>query len=108
VAASFMLGLGAQSLKICTDTLVQAHIDDTYKGRVFIIYDMVFNAALATAAAIAALVLPPDGVSVPSSSASRWPAVDRGRLRRDPPHRSASSIEEPSRRRAARDRVRPL
>lgn len=65
VAASFMLGLGAQSLKICTDTLVQAHIDDTYKGRVFIIYDMVFNAALAIAAAIAALVLPPDGVSVP-------------------------------------------
>jgi MFS family permease len=65
VAASFLLGLGAQSLKICTDTLVQAHIDDTYKGRVFVLYDMVFNAALSIAAVIAALILPPNGVSVP-------------------------------------------
>ena len=65
VVASFMLGLGAQSLKICTDTLVQAHIDDTYKGRVFVIYDMVFNAALSIAAVIAALILPANGVSVP-------------------------------------------
>ncbi|HPZ51268.1 MAG TPA: MFS transporter, partial [Propionibacteriaceae bacterium] len=52
-------------LKICTDTLVQAHIDDTYKGRVFVIYDMVFNAALSIAAVIAALILPANGVSVP-------------------------------------------
>ncbi len=65
VAAGFLLGLGSQSLKVCVDTLVQAHVDDTYKGRVFIIYDVIFNAALAFAAVIAALVLPADGVSVP-------------------------------------------
>ena len=65
VAASFLLGLTSQSFKICTDTLVQAHIEDSYKGRVFVVYDMIFNAALVLAAVIAALVLPADGVSVP-------------------------------------------
>jgi hypothetical protein len=64
VAASFLLGLIAQSFKICTDTLVQAHIDDAYKGRVFILYDMIFNAALVLASVIAASVLPADGRSV--------------------------------------------
>lgn len=65
VIASFLLGLGSQSLKICVDTLVQAHIDDVFKGRVFVIYDMVFNAALVLAAVIGALILPVNGVSVP-------------------------------------------
>jgi hypothetical protein len=65
VAASFLLGLIAQSFKICTDTLVQAHIDDAYKGRVFILYDMIFNAALVIASVIAAFVLPADGRSLP-------------------------------------------
>jgi MFS family permease len=65
VAASFLLGLASQSFKICTDTLVQAHIEDSYKGRVFVVYDMIFNAALVLAAVVAALVLPADGVSVP-------------------------------------------
>ncbi len=65
VAASFLLGMASQSFKICTDTLVQAHIEDSYKGRVFVVYDMIFNAALVLAAVVAALVLPPDGVSLP-------------------------------------------
>ena len=65
VIASFLLGLGSQSLKICVDTLVQAHVDDEYKGRVFVIYDMIFNAALVGAAVLGALILPVDGVSVP-------------------------------------------
>lgn len=65
VAASFLLGLVAQSFKICTDTLVQAHIEDGYKGRVFVLYDMIFNAATVVAAVIAAAVLPADGLSLP-------------------------------------------
>lgn len=65
VIASFLLGLGSQSLKICVDTLVQAHVDDEFKGRVFVIYDMIFNAALVGAAVLGALILPVDGVSVP-------------------------------------------
>jgi MFS family permease len=65
LVAAFGLGLTAQSIKICVDTLVQAHVDDEFKGRVFVLYDMVFNVALVAAAAIGALVLPADGRSVP-------------------------------------------
>jgi MFS family permease len=63
--AGFLLGITAQSIKLCVDTLVQAHVDDEFKGRVFVIYDMVFNVALVIAAAIGALILPANGVSVP-------------------------------------------
>ena len=65
LVAAFLLGLLAQSIKICVDTLVQAHVDDDFKGRVFVLYDMVFNVALVVAAGLAALLLPPNGVSVP-------------------------------------------
>ncbi len=65
LVAAFLLGLGAQVIKICVDTLVQAHVDDDVKGRTFVLYDMVFNVALVAAAAIGALVLPTDGRSIP-------------------------------------------
>ena len=64
MVAAFLLGLTAQSIKICVDTLVQAHVADEFKGRVFVIYDMIFNVALVVASAIAALILPPNGQSV--------------------------------------------
>jgi MFS family permease len=64
LVAAFLLGITAQSIKICVDTLVQAHVDDSFKGRVFIIYDMVFNVALVAAAAVGALILPADGKSL--------------------------------------------
>ena len=32
---SFLIGLGVQSFKICVDTIVQAHVDEGFKGRVF-------------------------------------------------------------------------
>ena len=63
--AAFLLGLTAQSIKICVDTLVQAHVEDEFKGRVFVLYDMVFNVALVAAAVVGAVILPVDGVSVP-------------------------------------------
>jgi MFS family permease len=62
--AAFLLGMTAQNIKICVDTLVQAHVADEFKGRVFVLYDMVFNVALVLAAVIAALILPVDGRSV--------------------------------------------
>jgi MFS family permease len=91
--AAFLLGLTAQNIKICVDTLVQAHVDDEFKGRVFVLYDMVFNVALVTAAVIGAVILPVNGVSVPIlvvlafgyllvaglfASASRGLAMNRG------------------------------
>jgi hypothetical protein len=45
--------------------VVQAHVADEVKGRVFVLYDMVFNVALVLAALIGALILPVDGRSVP-------------------------------------------
>jgi MFS family permease len=61
--AAFVLGLTTQSAKICTDTVVQATVDDGFRGRIFSLYDMLFNIAFVGAAAVAALMLPPDGRS---------------------------------------------
>lgn len=65
VVASFFIGWFAQSLKICIDTVVQAHVDDEVKGRVFVIYDVVFNAAIVLASVLAAAIVPSGGVSRP-------------------------------------------
>ncbi len=64
LVAAFGLGIFAQSIKICVDTIVQTHVEDELKGRVFVLYDMVFNVALVLAATIGALILPADGKSV--------------------------------------------
>ncbi|WUH92210.1 MFS transporter [Streptomyces sp. NBC_00433] len=61
--AAFALGVTTQGAKIATDTVVQAQVDDAYRGRVFSLYDVVFNVAFVGAAALAALVLPADGRS---------------------------------------------
>ncbi|HYP44015.1 MAG TPA: MFS transporter [Propionibacteriaceae bacterium] len=66
LVAALLLGIAAQSIKICVDTLVQAHVHDDFKGRVFVLYDMIFNVALVGAAGIGALILPTNGVSVPT------------------------------------------
>ena len=63
IAATF-IGLATQTAKICTDTLVQAEVDDGYLGRVFSLYDMLYNVAFVGAAAVAAVMLPSDGRSV--------------------------------------------
>lgn len=64
VVAGFLLGVASQSLKICVDTLVQAHVADDFKGRVFTIYDMIFNACFVLAAVLVALLFPLDGHSL--------------------------------------------
>ncbi|GGT21341.1 MFS transporter [Streptomyces purpureus] len=63
--AAFVLGLTTQGMKIATDTVVQTSVDDAYRGRVFSLYDVLFNVAFVGAAGVAALMLPPDGRSVP-------------------------------------------
>ena len=44
---------------------MQAYVDDAYRGRVFSLYDVIFNVAFVAAAAVAAVVLPPNGKSYP-------------------------------------------
>jgi hypothetical protein len=63
MAASFVLGLTTQGAKIATDTVVQSSVDDGFRGRIFSVYDVLFNVAFVGAAAVAALMLPPDGRS---------------------------------------------
>jgi hypothetical protein len=62
--AAFVLGLITQGAKIATDTIVQSSVDDGFRGRIFSVYDVLFNTAFVGAAAVAALILPPDGRSV--------------------------------------------
>lgn len=61
--AAFVLGLVTQGAKISTDTIVQSSVEDGYRGRIFSLYDVLFNIAFVGAAAVAALMLPPDGRS---------------------------------------------
>ena len=65
MVAAFALGLLTQGAKISTDTLVQSGVEDEYRGRVFALYDVLFNSALVAAAGLCALVLPISGRSVP-------------------------------------------
>ncbi|MFD4125910.1 MFS transporter [Streptomyces globisporus] len=62
--AAFVLGVVTQGSKIATDTVVQTSVDDSFRGRVFSLYDVLFNVAFVSAAGVAALILPPDGRSV--------------------------------------------
>ncbi|MBV2354828.1 MFS transporter [Streptomyces sp. J2-1] len=64
MAAAFVLGLVTQGAKIATDTIVQESIADDFRGRIFSVYDVLFNVAFVGAAGVAALMLPPDGRSV--------------------------------------------
>ncbi len=66
-AAAVLLGLSVQGAKIAVDTIVQRDTDDAYRGRAFSLYDMLYNAALVGAAALAYLVLPDTGWSRPVS-----------------------------------------
>ena len=65
LVGGFVVGFAAQAVKICVDTIVQESMEDAYRGRVFSLYDVVFNVAFVAAAACAALVLPEDGASRP-------------------------------------------
>jgi hypothetical protein len=63
MVAACVLGFTTQATKISTDTVVQRTVDDAYRGRIFALYDMLFNVAFVAAAGVAALMLPPDGRS---------------------------------------------
>ncbi len=60
---AFLLGFFSQGQKVSTDTLVQRNVDDGYRGRVFVFYDMLYNGTFVVAAAFAAATLPVNGKS---------------------------------------------
>ncbi len=61
--AAFFLGFVSQGVKVTVDTLVQRHVDDAFRGRVFSVYDVMFNATFVLGAALAAALIPPSGTS---------------------------------------------
>jgi len=61
--AAALLGLTAQGVKICVDTLVAQRVADDFRGRVFSLYDTLFNVVFVAAGVLTALVLPETGKS---------------------------------------------
>jgi MFS family permease len=59
----FLLGLVSQGVKLSVDVILQESVLDAYRGRVFSVYDMLFNGTFVAAAAVAAITLPGDGRS---------------------------------------------
>lgn len=55
------VGAGGQAAKVCTDTTVQALVDDDHRGRVFTLYDMAVNIAIVAGVALAVTLAPADG-----------------------------------------------
>ena len=55
------LGFAGQSVKVCSDTIVQRAIPDDHLGRVFTLYDMCVNVCLVGGVTAMALVSPPSG-----------------------------------------------
>jgi MFS family permease len=61
----FVLGVAAQSVAICTTTILQQEVADDFRGRAFSINDMLFNVTFVLGAAVSALFMPLTGKSYP-------------------------------------------
>lgn len=89
---ALLLGFFSQGQKVSTDTLVQRNVDDDFRGRVFVFYDMLYNGSYVLAAAFAAATLPFDGRSRPVlavvcgayGAAGLWYALRKPRQPQDP------------------------
>jgi len=55
------IGLAGQSIKVCSDTIVQREIPDDHLGRVFALYDMAVNVCLVGGICLVAVVSPRSG-----------------------------------------------
>lgn len=63
LVSAFVIGLSGQVVKLCADAAVQSDVGDEVLGRVFALYDVVFNAGYVLAVTAAALLSPPDGMA---------------------------------------------
>jgi MFS family permease len=61
LAAAFVLSTAGQVVKLSLDTTVQADVSDEARGRVFALYDTVFNVGYVLAVAVAATAVPVNG-----------------------------------------------
>jgi MFS family permease len=63
VAGALLLGFVAQAVKICVDSTLQEEVADEFRGRVFSLYDTLFNVLFVAALLVAAATLPASGRS---------------------------------------------
>jgi Major Facilitator Superfamily len=63
VLVGVLLGFVAQAVKICVDSTLQETVEDDYRGRVFSVYDTLFNMTFVVALVVGAVTLPESGVS---------------------------------------------
>lgn len=63
LAIGFLIYLTKQSVAICTTTILQEEVEDSYRGRTFAFYDMTGNITNAAGAAVFAAFMPVDGKS---------------------------------------------
>jgi MFS family permease len=63
--STLLLGIAAQGAKIAVDTVVQRDTADSFRGRAFAFYDVVFNAAFVAAAVLAGWIVPDTGWARP-------------------------------------------
>jgi MFS family permease len=61
--ASFFITLAGQVLKLCVDSAIQAEVGDEARGRVFALYDTLFNITQVAAVSVAAVITPLNGRS---------------------------------------------
>ncbi|HKS48812.1 MAG TPA: MFS transporter [Amycolatopsis sp.] len=61
--ASFLITSAGQVLKLCVDSAIQAEVGDESRGRVFALYDTLFNITQVAAVAVAAAITPLNGRS---------------------------------------------
>ena len=63
VLAGLLLGFVAQGVKICVDATLQELVEDDFRGRVFSLYDTLFNATFVVALLVGAVTVPASGIS---------------------------------------------
>jgi MFS family permease len=94
VVRGVFLGFAGQTIKVCSDTIVQEDVDDTHRGRVFSWYDVLVNVGIVVGVVAATIALTTElgaGAIAVSSvvvavAAGAWAAA---RERRDPAQRWA-------------------
>ncbi|WP_460394277.1 MFS transporter [Actinophytocola sediminis] len=64
LVAAFLIAYAGQVVKLCVDAAVQRDIGDEARGRVFALYDMLFNITQVIAVSVAAAIIPANGESV--------------------------------------------
>jgi len=63
LAGAFLISYAGQVIKLCVDAAVQRDIGDETRGRVFALYDMLFNITQVLAIGLAAALIPANGES---------------------------------------------